>query len=422
MMSFSADCGHPKGLGVLLRSGDANVWHGHHLPAPYALIGSGPQCNVRVPEESFAPSHVYLQAIDGRLFVCDLTNGRLLVVGGDSVHSAWLDLPSDFQLGRFSVRVAGVEEGESGGDSLTNQVMQSEETTDVNGRPSDVVLQLRSGKGAGPTVRSTRHVSLIGSGAQCKFCVRSPRVATVHCALVRTHRTVWLVDLGSGLETRINDQPVTLARLSSRTTLHVGDCAFDVQATGLSKAATLKIVSSARTGLVPLRLRGAFAARSEAPSPSPAPVVGLPAEVVRDVVGELGRSQDQALEKTRQMMLEILAHQERTVTSRVESLERQNEQLLNVLRTLIDEVRPPNGIPGPVATREAAETGLPPIPAPLATNQEVRESLQRLDPDVHEAWLRGQLQTIADGLRQENDRGLKKLLRKRPADADDALK
>ncbi len=239
-----------------------------------------------------------------------------------------------------------------------------------------------------------------------------------------TDKSAWLVDLGSSSGTRVNDQSIAYARLPAETHLHVGECEFQVHVAGLDDDCPLEVMPANRNGLVPVHRNGS----SSQPAPSAASVAsspsGVPATLVRDVVHALGHSQEQALEKTRQLMLEMFALQQQSVTSRVESLERQNEQLLGALRTLLQQSPPRNGIPAPVSPPVAppAQAAPPREPHP-PTFEDVSESLERLDPDIHEAWVRGQLHTIADNLRKENDRGFAKLLRKMlPGDPDDALK
>ncbi len=176
MMSFSAECGHPKGLGVLLRSSDANAWHGHHLAVPYALIGSGTACNIRLPDDSLADCHVYLQAVEERLFVCDLTGNQSLRAGCEQVDSVWLELPADFHLGRYVVRVAGVDEDGDEDHQLPpigEDLTEGEEEELHHPTEVSVELRLRRGAKSGAAVRSRKQVSLIGASALCKFCVHT---------------------------------------------------------------------------------------------------------------------------------------------------------------------------------------------------------------------------------------------------------
>lgn len=71
-------------------------------------------------------------------------------------------------------------------------------------------------------------VTLVGSAADCGVRLIDPSVADDHCALIRTPRNLWVVDLLGKADppfhsgTRINESPVRFARIDPGDALQVG--------------------------------------------------------------------------------------------------------------------------------------------------------------------------------------------------------
>jgi hypothetical protein len=88
-----------------------------------------------------------------------------------------------------------------------------------------------------------RSLSFVGNSEFCKFRIRSERVSSVHCALVRGVDGVWAVDLGGRGGIVLNDNGVAVALLAEGDILQIGGIPFNIHYEGALPGPALAITS-----------------------------------------------------------------------------------------------------------------------------------------------------------------------------------
>jgi pSer/pThr/pTyr-binding forkhead associated (FHA) protein len=206
--TFARDCRLDGPLRVLVHREASESAAEVVLHKPFAFFGRDSRADVRLDSSSVRRWHAFVQVVDGQLFVLDLT--RAGGIRGPAAPIAWEAMKSsdELHIGEYCVRV----------------VFASNDSTDQAETPTgEIVLNVDSPSGESVIEVPSEPITLLGRASRCTLRMHMPGVAPYHCALVRGARGLWLVDLRSGLTTRVNGRPVRFARLRDGDLIQAGE-------------------------------------------------------------------------------------------------------------------------------------------------------------------------------------------------------
>lgn len=371
------------------------------------------------------------------------------MMGKGPLESGWLPPGQSLGVGPFRVRVTfeGVSSSRGQESEPPNPLLSR--SSKVPGLPK-VSLEFQS-KTAGHSVwRMSQVVALVGSSSRCKVRLLDSNVSKLHCALIRTAKGLWVVDLLSREGIMVNSLSVRSARLRPTDVLGLGHVLvranFEDSTTGpgpypasssgmsagfpesLSFGAGLPERQSplpwgtTRLGPAsgPIFPTPVFA--GEAPPASvPAPVPASQEPALSMLLGHFGQMQQQMLDQFQQsmfMMLQMFSgmHREQMGVMREEldRLRELSEEMATIKAELAKrQTRVPLPVPPPTASGRSVngnhpsrESSPPPQSAPAdseprtrhAPPQEPAEEVNTAPPmepsaDVHD-WLNDRLSAI----------------------------
>jgi pSer/pThr/pTyr-binding forkhead associated (FHA) protein/anti-anti-sigma regulatory factor len=167
----------------------------HEIPTPYALIGRGHECDIRVPDAIASFRHLYLQPIGRRLACLDLfTAGGVQWLEGPPFEG-WLLPGHRFQIGSMQFRL--LDNYWAGQEPLRSplEFRPREEQAIDYGPLATVELELLNTSAQGKRWPINRIITLVGRDDRCRITVADERISRVHCALLLLPSGLWVIDL-----------------------------------------------------------------------------------------------------------------------------------------------------------------------------------------------------------------------------------
>lgn len=397
-MSFAAECGHPDGIAIVLRSAKDETSQAFQIKTPFAIIGTSDHCNIRISDRSILPEHAYVQVLGDQVFVCSFSERQPVICNSQPVNADWFDINQEFELGEFQMRV------------LPDKGFRPLDTSES--RPI-IVARVDGDDSSGRLIWSDKDVSLAGRTSACMFRMKSSSVSNIHCSIVRTPYSVWVVDLSGHRGTYIDGGPVQLACLPPECTLKVGRFELGIEVRHTDET------QSRAAGLIPVRIPKDSVSTPTRLEPDQ--------DLVRDLIAELSESQRHAQEHARQLISDVLASQERMHAERTDAMQHQIDQLLDVIKIMAQgQAQPTPNLEGPVDKQptDKSSTNKSPDEVRVSENRPNEPSVpeEPIDPETRDVWVRSQLHTISEQLRKDHQTGLKRMLRKLFGGNDDALR
>ena len=230
MPEFLGACGLSGPLCVRVEgAGSEDAAFHHHLRQPFAVIGRGPEADIRLEYPEVSRRHAYVQVIAGRAFCVDLESRTGTHWGGGPAPMGWLD-PGQV-LGIGPCRVGARDKG-PGASELQQSAGAAYPTSRAFAQPAAMANDLECFDPAtgGMTWQINRALVLLGQSSTCKVRVQGPEVSRFHCSLVSTTAGTWVVDLLSRTGTFLNGERVRSARLCEGDELKVGRRCFRLRA------------------------------------------------------------------------------------------------------------------------------------------------------------------------------------------------
>lgn len=191
------------------------------LEQPFAVFGRSDDASIVLPDRTVSLRHVYLQQINGRLFVCDLFSANGTRLGSRKIQSGWWPADATLSLGPYDLS-HGVD---AGGDVPPSPMdFRPRSETDPFYEPMpEVSLELLDKKTErGQAWPINRVVTLLGRDDRCRISCGHDSVSLVHCALVLTPAGLWVIDLLSRNGVHVNGNAVSCALLSDGFEMQVG--------------------------------------------------------------------------------------------------------------------------------------------------------------------------------------------------------
>jgi pSer/pThr/pTyr-binding forkhead associated (FHA) protein len=373
---FRLACGQLSCLRIDIRSADSGTEHPAVLwDRPSLIVGSGEDCDLRLPDAEVSSAHAYFQFLGGRLYCADLDSRTGTHWSNGASQAGWVEPHEPVIIGPYSLTFTFDSRPRStdAGGQDSAEPHSFAQPHDVPGSVGCDTMPLAAETyldfvNVGPNVRRyrvSREVTLIGSGAGVKIHLTHPSVSTAHCSVVRTSTGLWIVDLLSAEGTIVNGQVEPLAALQPGDEFQVGrflmavhygrvdEAGAPAQArsnNGLTvNAATAATTTPAAPHWIPADAHPAgrsCTGDSAAPPNTPPdavqdasharhthsmPMDGLSEQLMLNVVQQLGEMQQQFLRQVQDSLKETLAQFSSAYEQRLDALERAHAALRSQL-------------------------------------------------------------------------------------------
>lgn len=213
--------GSVNGLHLEVSGGNHEKPSAIELPHPFAILGHTRRANVALTHASVSYRHAYLQVVDGRVFCLDLDSKKGTLWGNERRPHGWVLMDDQLRVGPYTLRLVEDPGGPHAGsdDVLANPFVPDEsanwaapryEIEFVDDRAEDAVLAIDRG------------ITIIGRQAGCAIRLNDDDVSRMHCAVVRTATSLWVVDLLGKEGTFVDGKRVRFAMLENGAELAVG--------------------------------------------------------------------------------------------------------------------------------------------------------------------------------------------------------
>lgn len=197
------------------------------IERPFAIVGRGETCDVRLDHPDVSRRHAYLQMIGGRMYCCDLGSRTGTAVAGHGFTRGWVGPEQIVQIGPYHLQLSSNEfrDETSLGSGAFDRVMDSDDFALTHESAYLLnCINARSNSRGGPKIRRLRdRITLVGSHDTCNLRLHHASVSRAHCSIVLTHRGVWVVDLSLKHKTLVNGVPIVFSKLREGDELHLGD-------------------------------------------------------------------------------------------------------------------------------------------------------------------------------------------------------
>jgi pSer/pThr/pTyr-binding forkhead associated (FHA) protein len=372
---------------------------------PYAVLGRDPRADLVLDDPAVSPRHVYIQMIAGRLWCVDLGSGTGTQWLDSSGEIGWLDRGRAIQIGPFYIW--RIDPGpdlpplEARFSPLAANSPAAESLPAVSLEFVNQALQI-------PYAMS-RVLTLAGQAADCKIRLVSSTVGRYHAGLLRTRHGLWAVDLIGGGAISVADTAVPWARLDDGDHIKVGKFVMRVRfqpaaanpgkTTVLAQTDThvplnVEPAPDPKTANLPvsrpsqpLALPGSQGGRDPEVSALPVSRVLENKELVQVVLlplaNQFAQMQQQMFDQFQQALVsvvEMFSGLQKEQFALIRQELDQIHELTTEMHTLQIELArqrvpvdapAPSGPNGALHATETAPRSLPPIPEPVATQQEV---------------------------------------------------
>jgi pSer/pThr/pTyr-binding forkhead associated (FHA) protein len=268
------------------------------------MLGRYPQSDIPLVHEDVSRRHLFLHVIGGNLHALDLGSRTGTWWAEGPRRSGWLLPGQSIRVGPFAIRYVSVGRGasaEAGRDPAAGSLASIPPDLQIASSWPRLALVLQDSPKR-QTWRMNRAATVLGSAVGCEPRLTDLSVSKRHCALLRTPRGPWVVDLLSREGFLINNSIARFAPLEDGDHLRFGDYQF--------KARCKPTVTS------------------EVSSPVPeTPAAGASAPPV--ALAQLERFQEQLFEQFQQIMA--------MVVQRFDTLHRaQADQIRDELESLVE--------------------------------------------------------------------------------------
>jgi pSer/pThr/pTyr-binding forkhead associated (FHA) protein/uncharacterized protein YoxC len=207
------------------------------LEQPFLLVGRSRGAGLLLPDTRISRRHAYLHLSPEGVYVIHLSRRLGVADDGISPRGGWLGEAGGIDFGPYHVvltpadcpapRTAPMREQQNGfsGDPGGLPDLMSPRRCDG----AVPTIEIHAPEGTGAVRHLKRPLTLIGRGKPSHLQLVHPSVSQPHCVLVHRGEDFWVVDLRSRLGTRLNDQPVEVARVDPSDQLQLGEVAMRIR-------------------------------------------------------------------------------------------------------------------------------------------------------------------------------------------------
>lgn len=216
---FATECGLRGTLRLVVCNEATGVTEKFNVDEPFAIVGRASSCQVRLNHPDVNYRHAYLQVIDGRVYCYDLDSDHGVRWGARLRKKGVLTARDVLNIGPFSIRLSQAA-------AYGPAVNSADTEWDLKNEPIEG-LALRFMNASGRTSHSPLRplraaITLLGRSGRSHCKLSDTSVSQVHCSIVRTAETLWVIDLLGRDGTSVNGRSVRFARFEDGDELTLG--------------------------------------------------------------------------------------------------------------------------------------------------------------------------------------------------------
>lgn len=202
---------------------------------PFALIGRIAHADLHLEDRDVSARHVFLHADARGLFAVDLATRTGTRFGEAEAPCGWLRPGEAIEVAGRVIRLASFEVD---GRPASPPPCAVNLLTDAGGAPL-IGLTLEPAAGRGPSWALGSELAFVGRGDGCAIRLNQANVSRTHCALLRTPRAAYVIDL-PGQPTLVNGHPPRgAASLRDGDVLTIGQVRFIARLAPLARPVDL---------------------------------------------------------------------------------------------------------------------------------------------------------------------------------------
>lgn len=205
------------------------------LEQPFLLVGRDRGAGLWLPDTRVRRRHAYLHLSAEGVYLVPLSPRCRDQDAG--LRSGWLTEPVTLEFGPYRLILSRTTSPIPPRPSFARVYEQGASEPArrhdlMNPVARDAVtfqLQIHAPEGGCARRRLKRPLTLVGRSKASHLRLVHPSVSQPHCLLVQSGEHLWVVDLLSRRGTRLNEQPVQIARVDGRHRFQVGDVELEVR-------------------------------------------------------------------------------------------------------------------------------------------------------------------------------------------------
>lgn len=230
MDAFLHACGVPSALELEVESTSQARSIRFCLRQPFALMGSHPSADIYQPAEKVRPRHVYLQAIEGRIFCINVSQtGSAKTMDKEIKTGCWLKPGQPVQFGTRQFKLIEDRRKTSDSEQEWNDPLSAGSAFDIFGPRLTLEIRDNDSDSITKTWQIDRLITLIGRTSRCAIQLNDDAISNVHASLVLTAHGVFVVDLLGRGGISINGHQVRAGFLDVGDELTIGPFSMKLQ-------------------------------------------------------------------------------------------------------------------------------------------------------------------------------------------------
>lgn len=307
------------------------------VPRPFALLGQATDCDVCLTEPTVSARHVYLHLDARGLYAVDLLTRAGIRLDGNDPMAGWLQVGQGLEVAGRRIEVVDLK---LDGRSIDPLFCAADPLSDTDAHTLvSVTLEPKRGIDAPWTLSS--ELAFLGWSDACAIPIQGPSVAKVHCVVLRTPETAYVIDL-RGHHTRIDDRPVRgAAPLANGQTLMIGATAFRVRIEPPAPAPSLPAL---RPGVLTPEIERRYAGALPlelVPADSQRAVLSWMMDIVRESQSEILRQQGEMQTALVQLFRQVQHDNTALLSAQLARIENIDRELVQIRAELARrEVKP----------------------------------------------------------------------------------
>jgi pSer/pThr/pTyr-binding forkhead associated (FHA) protein len=224
---FRKACGLSAPLALVCQdaSSSAGAYTPLDYPRPFMLIGRLPTADLSLNHDRVSRRHVYLQAVEGRVYCIDLESRTKTHWKGEEVAQSqgWLDPRGSIQVGPYVIHRTDLPpDGDPPSGMADPFSWPGNEGSDPPHLPRPTLELPFRVDGRSSTWAPQGLMALMGRSDRCQLVLTDNAVSQYHACLVRTPLGAWIIDLAAREGIYVNEMRVRWAWLAEGDQVRMG--------------------------------------------------------------------------------------------------------------------------------------------------------------------------------------------------------
>ncbi len=193
----------------------------HEFKYPYAVVGRGEGCDIILPAYQVSFRHAYFQVIEGQVFCVDLASRNGIAWPDGPRKYGWVPPNVPIEIGPYLLRVVCDDAPKAAAQDALADLNPLERYRGELGLMPKVDLEFHYEEANQPTWSVNRLLTLLGRSPLCRLRFDSTSVSGVHCGLLLTRHSLWVIDLLGRGGTKVDGKNVQAVPLESGNEISV---------------------------------------------------------------------------------------------------------------------------------------------------------------------------------------------------------